>query len=136
MNVKRMLAWFSVVMLLTMMVSSSFALEIEPRADEVFHRASAALYSDKWVTYNCVTMITASELKITSSWLQKKVDGSWVWQCSLPTGGHVERNSNNLLYDVDYSSYITGAGTYRVGFTANADGHAITRYSNERTFSN
>ena len=33
-------------------------------------------------------------------------------------------------------SYIIGAGTYRVGFTANADGHAITRYSNERTFSN
>ena len=133
---KRLIAWGLLATMMVMMVGSAFAQDIVPYADEVFHRASATLYSDKWVTYNCVTIGTAAELKITSCWLQKKINGSWVWQRSLPTGGHVERNSANLLYDVDYSSYITGAGTYRVGFTANADGHTITRYSNERTFSN
>lgn len=133
---KRLAAWLLVLMTLVMLVNSAFAQDVMPRADEVFHRASAALYSDKWVTYNCVTQITVAELKITSCWLQKKVDGSWVWQRSLPTGGVVSYNTNSLAYDVDYSGYITEAGTYRVGFVANADGHAITRYSNERTFSN
>ena len=133
---KRLIARVALCMMIVLMACTALADDIMPRADEVFHRASAALYSDKWVTYNCVVYETAEELKITSCWLQKKVDGTWVWQRSLPTGGVVARNTNSMVYDVDYTSYITGAGTYRVGFTANADGHAITRYSNERTFSN
>ena len=32
------------------------------------------------------------------------------------------------------SSIFADPSTYRIGFTINADGHAITRYSNERTF--
>lgn len=133
---KRLVSWCLLLMMLITLVSAAFAQEITPRADEVFHKAAATLYSDKWVTYNCVVMGVVSELKITSCWLQKKIDGNWVWQRALPTGGVVARNTNSMMYDVDYSSYITGAGTYRVGFTANADGHTITRYSNERTFSN
>lgn len=133
---KRLVSWCLLIMMLITLVSAAFAQEITPRADEVFHKAAATLYSDKWVTYNCVVMGVVSELKITSCWLQKKIDGNWVWQRTLPTGGVVARNTNSMMYDVDYSSYITGAGTYRVGFIANADGHTITRYSNERTFSN
>lgn len=133
---KRMISGLLVAILFTMLVSSALAQEVMPCADEVFHRAMASLYSDKWVTYSFVTMSTVEELKITSCWLQKKVDDVWEWQRSLPTGGVVSYNTNSLAYDMDYSSYITEAGTYRVGFTANADGHAITRYSNEQTFSN
>ena len=133
---KRLVSLCLMLMMLTVLVSTAFAQEISPRADEVFHKAAATLYSDKWVTYNCVVMGIVGELKITGCWLQKKVNGSWVWQKSLPVGGYVAYNTNSMGYDIDYSSYITGAGTYRVGFTANADGHAITRYSNERTFSN
>lgn len=132
----RLVMWFLLITMVITLVVPAFAEDITPYADEVFHRASAALYSDKWVTYNCVVYDIAAELKITSCWLQKKVDGSWVWQRSLPTGGVVARNTNSMMYDVDYSGYITEAGTYRVGFVANADGHAITRYSNERTFGN
>ena len=40
---------------------------------------------------------------------------------------------NDYSTEVDYSSYI-GTGTYRVAGMFNADGHMITRYSNERTF--
>ena len=133
---KRLVSWCLLLMMLIALVSTACAQEVSPRADEVFHKAGATLYSDKWVTYNCVVMGVVGELKITSCWLQKKVNGSWVWQKSLPVGGYVATNTISLGYDIDYSSYITGAGTYRVGFTANADGHAITRYSNERTFSN
>ena len=133
---KRLATWFLLVIMAVTLVISAVAEDVMPCADEVFHRASATLYSDKWITYNCVVYDDAVELKITSCWLQKKIDGSWVWQKSLPTGGIVGRNTDSIGYDVDYSSYITGAGTYRVGFTANADGHTITRYSNERTFSN
>ena len=132
----RLITLMLLMVMTIMLVSSACAQDVMPCADEVFHRASAALYSDRWVTYNCVTINTVAELRITSCWLQKKIDGSWVWQKSLPTGGIVGRNTDSIGYDVDYSSYITGAGTYRVGFTANADGHTITRYSNERTFSN
>ena len=133
---KRMISGCLVAILLTMLVSSALAQEVMPCADEVFHRATASLYSDKWVTYSFVTMSTVEELKVTSCWLQKKVGDAWVWQRTLPTGGVLSNNTNSLAYDIDYSSYITGAGTYRVGFTASADGHTITRYSNERTFSN
>ena len=133
---KRVAVWLVLMSLFVSCIGTAYAQDVMPRADEVFHRASASLYSDKWVTYNCVVMSVVGELKITSCWLQKKIDGAWVWQRSLPTGGVVSNATNSLAYDVDYSSYITGAGTYRVGFTANADGHTITRYSNERTFSN
>lgn len=133
---KRLIACALLGIMVVLFVCPAFADEVSPCADEVFHRASATLYSDKWVTYNCVVYETAVELKITSCWLQKKINGSWVWQKSLPVGGYVASNTNSLGYDIDYSSYITGSGTYRVGFTANADGHAITRYSNEQTFSN
>lgn len=133
---KKAFTWLMLIVMLTLTISAALAQGIEPYADTVFHKATATLYSDKWVMYNCVTMSIVGELKITSCWLQKKVNGTWVWQKSLPTGGQVETNTDSILYDVDYSSYITGAGTYRVGFTANADGHTITRYSNERTFSN
>ena len=133
---KNVLTWMVLIVMIMLTIGTALAQEIEPYADTVFHKATATLYSDKWVTYNCVTMSIVGELKITSCWLQKKVNGAWVWQKSLPTGGQVERNADSILYDIDYSSYITGAGTYRVGFTANADGHTITRYSNERTFSN
>lgn len=133
---RRTVAWLLLMLLVFSCISTALAQEVMPRADEVFHRASATLYSDKWVTYNCVVMDVVGELKITGCWLQKKVNGTWVWQKSLPVGGYVAYNTNSMGYDIDYSSYITGAGTYRVGFTANADGHAITRYSNERTFSN
>ena len=133
---KRITTLLLLIVVLTSMLNVVFAQDIMPYADEVFHKAAATLYSDKWVTYNCIVYDSVAELKITSCWLQKKVNGTWVWQKSLPTGGQVETNTDSILYDVDYSSHITGAGTYRVGFTANADGHTITRYSNERTFSN
>ena len=132
----RLVTWLLLVIMAVTLVVSAFAEDVMPCADEVFHRASATLYSDKWITYSCVVYDDAVTLKITSCWLQKKVDGSWVWQKSLPTGGVVGSNTDSIVYDVDYSSYITDAGTYRVGFTANADGHTITRYSTERTFSN
>ena len=69
---KRLVSWCLLLMMLIALVSTAFAQEVNPRADEVFHKAAATLYSDKWVTYNCVVMSVVGELKITSCWLQKK----------------------------------------------------------------
>lgn len=106
---------------------------VQPMADTEFARATANLTSRKTVIYTLTTYEYKDVLAIESCWLMKKVDGEWTFVCGLPRPD--KRGSNTLSFatEVDYSSYI-GTGTYRVAGMFNADGHMITRYSNERTF--
>lgn len=95
--------------------------------------ASASLSERKDVSFSCTTYQTKSSIKVTGVWLQRKVDGSWKYECALTAPSN--EATNTIIYGavMDYSDKI-GTGTFRVGFIVNADGHAITRYSNERTF--
>ena len=60
----------------------------------------------------------------------------WVFRIfSITVVIYIANKDDNPAYTayMDYSSSI-GSGTYRIGFIANADGHTVTRYSNERTY--
>lgn len=119
--------------LIILFTQSAFAIGITPYADSEFSIASASLSSRKVVSFSCVTYVEKSCISITSCWLQQKVNNSWVKVCDLDAPTNTATNSISFGALMDYSSEI-GTGSYRVGFTVNADGHAITRYSNSRTF--
>lgn len=128
--------WMCVACILVLSLSliiPAMAETTQPRADLYFGSAGAYLASDKYVTFSCTTYDVHSQISIVSVWLEKKVNGEWQYVKALTRPSYVARNAISYAIDVNYSSSI-GTGTYRVGFTASADGHEITRYSNNRTF--
>ena len=123
------------ICLLTVFVSTvSIADEVVPCADLYFNSASAFLSSNKLVVFNCVTYDVHNRISITSVWLEQRIDGEWEYVKSLTPPSYVAINMMNYGAEVNYSTSITGTGTFRVGFTVDADGYAISRYSNSRTF--
>lgn len=104
-----------------------------PYADTEFSSAYPNLTSSKSVTFHALTYDIKNEIKVTYACLEQKVYGEWTYVCDLPEPSLVSYNTIGYTASVNYSSYI-GSGTYRVGATFDADGHSISRYSNERTF--
>lgn len=121
-------------LLMTLMSTVAFANEVAPRADLYFNSASAFLASNKLVVFDCVAYAVYNRISITSVWLEQKIDGEWEYVKSLTPPSYVATNMADYGAEVDYSSSITGTGTFRVGFTVDADGYSISRYSNSRTF--
>lgn len=103
-------------------------------ADNVFGSASAFFTSSKLVVFDCVAYGTYECIAITNVWLEQKVHDTWVYVKALTPPSYVAQNTMAYGAEVDYSASITGKGTFRVGFTVDADGYAISRYSNTRTF--
>lgn len=123
------------ICLLTVFVSTvSMADEVAPCADLYFNSASAFLASNKLVVFNCVAYDVHNRISITSVWLEQQIDGAWEYVKGLSAPSYVAINMMDYGAEVDYSSSITGTGTFRVGFTVDADGYSISRYSNSRTF--
>ena len=132
--VKELLVLLCLACFLITMLPSAIAEDIvRPMADTEFASATANLTSRKTVIYTLTTYEDKNVLAIESCWLMKKVDGEWTFVCGLPRPDQRGSNTFSFATEVDYSSYI-GTGTYRVAGMFNADGHMITRYSNERTF--
>lgn len=129
----KLLSLFFVVAIVFTLAIPVMAEEIQPRADLYFGAATAYLAADKSVTFDCTTYAIHTSISITSVWLEQKIDGEWEYVKSLPTPSYVASNTISYVTDASYSSEI-GTGTFRIGFTANADGHTITRNSNSRTF--
>ena len=102
-------------------------------ADEVFSVASTNLLPSKTATFVASTKTEQSYICVTACSLYKKISNTWYYICALPIPADVETNTSLFGAYQDYSSYI-GTGTYRVYTTFEADGHSISRYSNERTF--
>lgn len=122
------------------LIITSFAIaesyEVMPCADTEFNSVTTLLKSSKQVSFRAVTYNVKSSISVTACWLeQENDDGSWTTVCSLDVPSTVSQDDFSYYATMDYSSVI-GTGTYRIGATYNADGHTITRYSNERTFSN
>ncbi len=116
-----------------MLCSIAFADTPTPRADLYFASATAFLATNKQVTFDCTTNDIHNKIRITNVWLEQKVDNNWVTVKSLAAPANVAQNTISYVAVADYSSSID-TGTFRIGFTADADGHTITRYSNSRTF--
>ncbi len=132
MNAK-MKIFIGLLLLSLVLFNIAFASEIVPYADTEFSRATASLTTRKTVSFSCITHQQKSKIVITKCWLEKKANNSWRWVSNLEVPSTVAENTTLYAAVIDYSDDI-GSGTYRIGFTINADGHSITRYSNERTF--
>ena len=132
--IKKVFSCVLVCVLLTSIISVALANEVMPRADLYFDSASAFLASNKLVVFNCVTYDIYNRIEVTNVWLERQVNGSWQYVKALTPPSYVAINMMDYGAEVDYSAEITGSGTFRIGFTVNADGYSITRYSNSRTF--
>lgn len=113
---------------------SAIADEVAPCADLYFDSASAFLASNKLVVFDCVAYDVYDRIAITNVWLEQQVNGEWEYSIGLTPPSYVAINMMSYGAEVDYSASIAGTGTFRVGFTVNADGYSISRYSNSRTF--
>lgn len=106
-----------------------------PNADPVFDSITTTLSTYKTAAFSAYTNDIVGYIKIAACWLQKKVDNSWVYVCLLPKPTYIEYNTIGYSDYLDYSNYIpTDGNTYRIGVRWEADGHFVTRYSNQRTF--
>ena len=123
-----------ICLLMVFLSTVSFADEVVPRADLYFNSASAFLASNKLVVFNCVTYDIHNRISITNVWLEQQINGSWLYVKGLIPPSYVAINMMDYGAEVNYSASITTSGTFRVGFTVNADGYSISRYSNSRTF--
>lgn len=123
-----------VVAIICLSVSISSANEPITCADSVFGSATAFLSTNKLVVFDCVAYDVYDRIAITNVWLEQQIDGEWEYVKSLTPPSYVATNMMSYGAEVDYSASITGTGTFRVGFTVDADGYAISRYSNSRTF--
>lgn len=113
--------------------ATAIAQDVMPCADAVFGSATAFLSSSKTVVFDCITYDIYDRISITSVWLEKQVNGDWEYVKALTPPSYVAENMADYGAVIDYSSEI-GTGTLRVGFTVDADGYSISRYSNSRSF--
>ena len=127
---------FALILLITSSIAA-FAAETPNsiQSDPIFYSISTTLTTYKTASFSADTNDVVGYIKIWRCWLQKKVDGEWVFASSLPHPTYVEYNTIGYDAYMDYSSYIPSDGnTYRIGVRWEADGHYVTRYSNQRTF--
>lgn len=122
--------FFAVMLLLT----SACAAEISTHGDTVFGNASCFIFADKIASFDFTTYDVKERIVIVNVWLEQQVNGQWVYQKALPVPAKVATDTISYCVEYDYSSNITGHGTFRLGFTADADGYRITRYSLGRKF--
>lgn len=110
------------------------AVEIAPRADSEFASITISLKSSKQVSFRAIANDIKKQIKVTACWLERKnADDTWSNVGTLTPPGVIAENAFTYSATVNYSSNI-GSGTYRVGATFDADGHSVSRYSNERSY--
>lgn len=122
---------FAVLLVLALLLPCAFAEDsVEPYADVTFLSATCSLGMDKVATFSLLTDSLAERIVVTNAWLEQQTNGSWVYVKPLAVPATSATNTISYYATLSYASAITVRGTYRIGFTANADGHQITRYSN------
>jgi len=130
MKIRLVSAFVAILVLLT--ATYSYAEGLTPRADLVFQDANAILCSGKYVVFTASTYDVADSISVTSVRLEKKVNGEWSTDRDLPCPS-AQNDCIQYTSTVYYTSAIS-TGTYRIVVTFCADGHSITRTSNERTY--
>ncbi len=120
------------ILLSALIIGNVYADMVMPCADELFSSASAYLYRNKTLKISCVTY-NPHTIRITNCWYEEKVDGNWEYGGAIAVSPSSVSGSCIFGTQMSCASYFS-TGTYRVGFTVDADGHSISRYSNECTF--
>lgn len=130
---KKMIA-LSFLLSLLLFASAAQADGVAPHADEVFTSITITLYSNRKVDYEAVTQDICSYIEVSACSLYQLINGEWKYIRALrkPSG----RETDDLLYSrtVSYTQSEIGSGTYKIGARFTADGHSVTRYSNQKTF--
>ena len=123
----------AIILLIALITGTVASTEVMPRADIVFESATAFLAYNKLAVFDCIAYDIYDRIAITLVWLEQDINGQWIYVKTLPPPTYVAVNMPAYGAEVSYSSYI-GTGTFRIGFTVDADGYSISRYSNSRTF--
>lgn len=133
-NRTKYLVLLIVTIVISLSISQSLANQIDPLSDSEFDIVTTTLKSTKSAKFDCTTYDIKNSISVTYCWLEKKAtNGTWFYVCALTPPSTVHSGTFAYTAIVDYSAYI-GTGTYRIWATYNADGHTVTRCSNERTF--
>lgn len=131
---KKMIIYLAILIMSVLFVTNiAAAANITPFADTVFSSATPSLTSGKNVTFTAYTVTPQKSISVTNCWLEQKINNSWTTVCSLTPPSTTAQNVMVFSTTKSYASQI-GTGTFRVWATFNADGHEVTRCSNERTF--
>lgn len=129
---RKLVCLFTAITILMMLCVPTVAEEISTCADEVFWDACINLSSASRVTYTASTINVCDRISVSNCQLQQYVDGAWTTIATLSNPASITNAQSYLSY-TNVAGYIT-SGTYRVVATFSADGHSITRTSNERTY--
>lgn len=84
--------------------------------------------------FSALTAFQFSELSVTSCSLQVKVGGVWRHDTMLTPPAYVAKNRYTYTAEKTYALNCAPGKTYRFKATFDADGHTITKYSNEVKF--
>lgn len=122
------------ILVLVLLLNCAFAAPIATYGDSIFMSASCFIFADKLASFDFTTYDIKERIVIVNVWLEQQVNGQWVYQKTLPVPAKVATDTVSYCVEYDYSSNITGRGTFLLGFTADADGYRITRYSPGRKF--
>lgn len=122
---------FAVLLVLAVLLPCAFAEDsVAPYADVAFLSATCSLGMDKVAKFSLVTDSFAERIIVTNAWLEQQTNGSWVYVKSLAVPATVATNTISYYATLSYASAIPTRGTFRIGFSASADGYYIIRYSN------
>lgn len=122
------------VVLTTLCFHTALASIAVPYADSVFSSAGVSLSSSIKATYSANTRAKCSVIKVSSCTLQIKDGSNWSDSSSLTAPTTIATNTSVFKATGSYSSSCTLGNTYRIKAIFDADGHQITRYSNEVSY--
>jgi len=123
-----------VLVLTTMTLCPALANNSQIKASQYYAEASVALNSSGKAVFSALTTFQFSELSVTSCSLQVKEDGIWKHDTMLTPPSYVAKNRYTYSAEKTYALNCTPGKTYRFKATFSADGHTITKYSNEVKF--
>lgn len=125
---------FAMLLVLSVLLNVALADDTATYADATFVSASCTLGLDKTATFSLTTLTFSNRILVSNVWLEQKVDNKWVYVKSLAVPATVATNTISYYASISYASAITTKGTFRIGFTADADGSRTTRYSGSQRY--
>ena len=103
------------ILVLVLLLNCAFAAPIATYGDSIFMSASCFIFADKLASFDFTTYDIKERIVIVNVWLEQQVNGQWVYQKTLPVPAKVATDTVSYCVEYDYSSNITGRGTFRLG---------------------
>ena len=108
--------------------------EMQPFANQYFYEASVAFNNQGKSVFTATTTFQFNNLSVTSCVLQMKSGNTWINSQTLTPPSTTASQRYTYSAEKTYSLNCVSGKTYRLKAIFNADGHTITRYSNEVRF--